>query len=94
MYDSCKNTLEFLEDLGYTFRTQIQPEDVTQMTLITGQEYREDQMVAINDPEEMKEILSRISYSSCGILGSRHVSEYSVEITLSGENYPNNYPLP
>lgn len=94
VYDSCKNTLEFLEDLGYTFRTQIQPEDVTQMTLITGQEYREDQMVAINDPEEMKEILSRISYSSCGILGSRHVSEYSVEITLSGENYPNNYPLP
>ena len=50
--------------------------------------------ISITKPEEIKELLGRISYDECnGILGGRIKAVGSVEITLREKSYPNSYAV-
>lgn len=107
IYRSYKNTLTLLEDYGYTLREEIDPKDVMFMTYYPTENSESDNYarkeiidydfgegISITKPEEIKELLGRISYDECnGILGGRIKAVGSVEITLREKSYPNSYAV-
>ncbi len=107
IYDSYENTLALLKDYGYTLRTEIHPEDVMFMTYYPNENSEEDNYarqeikdydfgagISITEPEEVKELLGRITYDQCnGLFGSRIVAVGSVEITLTNKAYPSSYAV-
>ena len=107
IYRSYKNTLTVLEDYGYTLREEIDPMDVMFMTYYPNEHSEADNYarkeiidydfgegISITKPEEIKELLGKISYDECnGILGGRIKAVGSVEITLTEKSYPNSYAV-
>lgn len=110
VYDSYENTLQLLNEYGYTLHTEISPEDVMQMTYIFTTESDSDTPGAasnavpyttaesetrtlITDSEEISRLLKRISYTSAGIVGEKHLSDEAVELTLNNGTSSKYYRL-
>lgn len=107
VYSSYKNTLDTLEEYGYTLRRQIDPEDVMFMTYYPSEyseadtyarkevmDYDFGEGISITEPEEIEKMLGKICYDKCnGLFGGRIAAAGSVEITLTEKSYPNSYAV-
>ncbi len=107
LYESYENTLALLEEYGYTVRREINFEDVTLMKYIypieadtadahaasSGFTPMERQERVVTDPEEIKEFLSQVRYSSARLLG-QSLTPRSLEITMKENMDSYYYPLP
>lgn len=107
VYDSYENTLAVLDKYDYGFRTEIAPEDVIYMNLISADEAElagiytkqvlpdtvSEQQVSVTAKDDIEKILSRIHYSCTGILGGQNKTVTSVEIMLKGTSTPSYYPV-
>ena len=97
LYEDYENSLELLEEYGYTIRRELDPEDVEEIRL-TESCYEEnaaaDQSFSVpetserivTDPDEIAEILPQIQYVTARILVNAPVSGQSAEILLKGSN--------
>lgn len=95
LYEDYENSLELLEEYGYTIRRELDPEDVEEIRL-TESYYTEnaaaDQSFSVpetserivTDPDEIAEILPQIQYVTARILVNAPVSGQSAEILLKG----------
>ena len=95
LYEDYENSLELLEEYGYTIRRELDPEDVEEIRL-TESYYTEnaaaDQSFSVpetserivTDPDEIAEILPQIQYVTDRILVNAPVSGQSAEILLKG----------
>lgn len=95
IYDTYENTVNLLNEYGYTIKTKINPEDVTQMThIIYSQGEKEaDTSIPVTDPVEISRLLDRIGYISSKIAGSMDWTNESVEVWLKGDTSARHYSL-
>lgn len=95
LYEDYENSLELLEEYGYTIRRELDPEDVEEIRL-TESYYAENAAAdqsffvpetserIVTDSDEIAEILSQIQYVTDRILVSAPVSGQSAGILLKG----------
>ena len=94
IYESFTNTLDLLNEYGYTIRREIALSDVQHMDLESTPDGSEPTTLqAITDPEEMQDLLNQLHYPCPGILGGKDTSLRYVQLSHTSSSYPLYYPL-
>lgn len=103
LFDTYENTLKLLEEYGYSICTEINPEDVLQMTYtrLPSVDYnssadislKDTSSVPVTDPEEIRRLLDRTVYSLQRIAGGWNTETDYIEVWLKGETLSRHYSL-
>ena len=94
IYENFTNTLDLLNEYGYTIRREIALSDVQHMDLeSTLDDSEPTTLQAVTDPEEMQDLLDQLHYPCAGILGGNDTSRQYVQLSHTTYPYPIYYPL-
>ena len=104
LYESYENSLSLLKEYGYTIRRKLDPDDVEQFKLMesyyTADASADDTFTLpetneriVTDPDEIADLVSRISYASSRILGNVPITGQSAEIFLKGSKDTSYYSM-
>lgn len=94
IYESFTNTLDLLNEYGYTIRRGIALSDVQHIDLeYSTEESQPATLQAVTDPEEIQNLLDQLHYPCPGILGGKDTSPRYVQLSHTTYSYPLYYPL-